>query len=60
MLLQKIQKKKCGIELDDSQKEVLMGHWRTETPNFITTFAEDTKESFPVDSETENVYSYQP
>lgn len=45
--------KKCGIELDDSQKEVLMGHWRTETPNLITAFAEDTKESFPVDSETE-------
>lgn len=30
-----------------------MGHWRTETPNLITAFAEDTKESFPVDSENE-------
>ena len=45
--------KKTGITLDKSQKEVLLGHWRAEKPNTITAFAEETKELFPVDEETE-------
>lgn len=45
--------KKKGIELDNSQKEVLKGHWRAEHPKLITAFAEETKESFPIDEDTE-------
>ncbi|CAG2196798.1 unnamed protein product [Mytilus edulis] len=39
--------------MDDSQKEVLMGHWRALKPNLVSAFAEETKELFPVDEETE-------
>ena len=45
--------KKVGIMLDQSQKEVLLGHWRAEQPNLITAFNEETLKSFPVDEETE-------
>ncbi|VDI20607.1 Hypothetical predicted protein [Mytilus galloprovincialis] len=45
--------KKIGITMDDSQKEVLMGHWRALKPNLVSAFAEETKELFPVDEETE-------
>ena len=45
---------KKGIKLDDSQKQVLLGSWRAENPNSITAFAEENKELFPVDTETEN------
>ena len=45
--------KKKGIALDESQKEVLKGHWRAEKPNLITAFAEESKEMFPMDEETE-------
>lgn len=45
--------KKTGIVLDDSQKQVLSGSWRSEKPNSITAFAEETLDSFPVDEETE-------
>ena len=44
---------KKGIKLDDSQKQVLLGSWRAENPNSITAFAEENKELFPVDTETE-------
>ncbi|KAK6173317.1 hypothetical protein SNE40_016792 [Patella caerulea] len=39
--------------MDSSQKEVLLGHWRCDKPNSITAFAEETKEMFPVDEDTE-------
>ena len=45
--------KKEGIVMDQSQKEVLLGHWRAEKPNLITAFSEETLNSFPVDEETE-------
>lgn len=51
--LTKKPEKKVGIQIDNAQKEVLMGHWRAEAPNLITAFAEDTKEAFPVEDETE-------
>ncbi|VDI65919.1 Hypothetical predicted protein [Mytilus galloprovincialis] len=38
--------KKIGITMDDSQKEVLMGHWRALKPNLVSAFAEETKEAF--------------
>ena len=45
--------KKTGIVIDESQKQVLSSSWRAEKPNAITAFAEETKESFPVDEDTE-------
>ena len=45
--------KKIGSVIDESQKKVLASSWRADKPNSITAFAEETKESFPVDEETE-------
>ena len=46
--------KKVGLAIDESQKEVLKGNWRASKPNLITAFAEECKELFPVDEETDN------
>lgn len=45
--------KKTGIAIDESQKQVLSSSWRADKPNDITAFSEETKESFPVDEDTE-------
>lgn len=46
--------KKLGIEIDDAQKQVLLGSWRTDNPNLLTAFAEEMKEEFPVHEDTDN------
>ncbi|KAJ8298498.1 hypothetical protein KUTeg_025029 [Tegillarca granosa] len=45
--------KDVGIKLDDAQREVLKGNWRSDSPNLITAFAEEYKELFPIESESE-------
>jgi hypothetical protein len=44
---------KLGIQIDESQKQVLLNSWRSTKPNSVSAFAEDNKEDFPVHEETE-------
>jgi len=44
---------KLGIQIDESQKQVLLNSWRSTNPNSVSAFAEDNKEDFPVHEETE-------
>ena len=43
---------KVGIEIDQSQKDVLDLHYRSKTPNDVTAFSEDHIDLFPVCEET--------
>ena len=44
---------KLGIQIDESQKQVLLNSWRSTKPNSVSAFAEDNKKDFPVHEETE-------
>ena len=44
---------KVGIEIDQSQKDVLDLHYRSTTPNDVTAFSEDHIDLFPVSEETD-------
>lgn len=44
---------KLGIQIDESQKQVLLNSWRSTNPNSVSAFAEDNREDFPVQEETE-------
>ena len=47
--------KKSGIVLDKSQIEVIENSYRCKQPNYLSSFAEDNYDSFPVDSESEQI-----
>ncbi|CAC5425117.1 unnamed protein product [Mytilus coruscus] len=53
--LTKKSEKKFGIEIDDAQKHVLLNSWRTEHPNLVSAFAEESKDDFPVHEDTEKL-----
>jgi len=44
---------KLGIQIDESQKQVLLNSWRSTKLNSVSAFAEDNKKDFPVHEETE-------
>ena len=44
---------KVGIEIDQSQKDVLDLHYRSTTPNDVSAFSEDHIDLFPVSEETD-------
>lgn len=41
-----------SITMNDSQKQVLNGHWRALKPNLVSAFANENKELFPANEET--------
>ena len=44
---------KSGIQIDESQKQVLSNSWRSSNPNTVSAFAEENKDDFPVHEDTE-------
>lgn len=48
-------KSKSGMELDDSQVDILKGSWRSDDPSKISAYREAYKSSFPISDKSEDM-----